>query len=392
MGKEPDNPNPTEQRTPVLGGNGDVPEATPATLEAPSVKVEEARTGRRVLKVFSFVAAIFLFILAIQLMKEGAQSIAPRLQGTFPVDNMVSTLGLGWLGAYLVLSGSPVAAASLTLFAAGALNELQTFTMLTGSRLGAAFIVLLVGFLYSIRSRNRQQSVGMGVLALSMTAIVYIPGMLVGYAILKAGWLGGIDWHASAELTSIIAAVWGPIVDLASNVVPGPFLFPVGLAVILGSFKLLDQVLPSLDGERHAETRDHWLRKPWPMFFLGSLAALLTLSVSVALTALVPLASKGYLRREEALPYIAGANITTLADTLVAAMILGNPVGVQVVLAEAIGVATVTLILLALFYRPLSRAVIALDDWIVATTPRLVVFVAGLFLLPIGLLFSGRLL
>jgi hypothetical protein len=55
-------------------------------------------------------------------------------------------------------------------------------------------------------------------------------------------------------------------------------------------------------------------------------------------------------------------------------------------------VATVTLILLALFYRPLSRAVIALDDWIVATTPRLVVFVAGLFLLPIGLLFSGRLL
>jgi solute carrier family 34 (sodium-dependent phosphate cotransporter) len=393
MGIDPDNPNPTEQRTPVLGGNGDAPETRPAGLEAPTVQVEgTSRVGRRALKVLSFVGAIYLFILAIQLMKEGAQSIAPRLQGTFPVDNMISTLGLGWLGAYLVLSGSPVAAASLALFAAGAMNELQTFTMLTGSRLGAAFIVLLVGFLYSVRSRNRQQSIGMGVLALSMTAIVYIPGMLVGYAILKAGWLGGVDWHASAELTSVIDAVWGPLLDLTANLVPGPFLFPVGLAVILASFKLLDRVLPSLDGERHAESRDHWLRKPWPMFFLGSLAALLTLSVSVALTALVPLASKGYLRREEALPYIAGANITTLADTLVAAMILGNPVGVQVVLAEAIGVATVTLVLLALFYRPLSGAVIALDDWIVATTPRLVVFVAGLFLLPVGLLFSGRLL
>jgi Na+/phosphate symporter len=392
MGKEPDNPNPTEQRTPVLGGNGDAPEPGATALDARPVHVEPHPARRRLLKVLSFVAAIFLFILAIQLMKEGAQSIAPRLQGTFPVENMVSTLGLGWLGAYLVLSGSPVAAASLALFAAGALNELQTFTMLTGSRLGAAFIVLLVGFLYSIRSRNRQQSVGMGVLALSMTAIVYIPGMLLGYAILKAGWLGGIDWHASSELTTVIDAVWGPMVNLASNLLPGPFLFPVGLAVILASFKLLDQVLPSLDGERHAESRDHWLRKPWPMFFLGSLAALLTLSVSVALTALVPLASKGYLRREEALPYIAGANITTLADTLVAAMILGNPVGVQVVLAEAIGVAVVTLILLALLYRPLSRAVIALDDWIVATTPRLAFFVAGLFVLPVGLLFSGRLL
>ncbi len=392
MGKEPDNPNPTEQRTPVLGGNGEAPEPGATTLEASPVNVEARPAVRRLLKVLSFVAAIFLFILAIQLMKEGAQSIAPRLQGTFPVDNMVSTLGLGWLGAYLVLSGSPVAAASLALFAAGALNELQTFTMLTGSRLGAAFIVLLVGFLYSVRSRNRQQSVGMGVLALSMTAIVYIPGMLLGYAILKAGWLSGIDWHASSELTTVIDAVWGPIVNLASNLLPGPFLFPVGLAVILASFKLLDQVLPSLDGERHAESRDHWLRKPWPMFFLGSLAALLTLSVSVALTALVPLASKGYLRREEALPYIAGANITTLADTLVAAMILGNPVGVQVVLAEAIGVAVVTLVLLALLYRPLSRTVIALDDWIIATTPRLVFFVAGLFVLPVGLLFSGRLI
>jgi len=391
MGKEPDNPSHT--RAPALPGNVDAPETAEATLAAPGVRVEEAgRIGPRLMKGLYFVAAIFLFVLAIQLMKEGAQSIAPRLQGTFPVDNMVSTLGLGWLGAYLVLSGSPVAAAALALFAAGAMNELQTFTMLTGSRLGAAFIVLLVGFLYAVRSRNRRQSVGMGVLALSMTAIVYIPGMLVGYTILKAGWLEGIDWHASAELSSVIDAVWGPMVRLAGGLVPGPFLFPVGLAVILASFKLLDQVLPSLDGERHAETRDHWLRKPWPMFFLGSLAALLTLSVSVALTALVPLASKGYIRREEALPYIAGANITTLADTLVAAMILGSPVGVQVVLAEAIGVALVTLILLALFYRPLQRAVIALDDWIVATTPRLVVFVAGLFLLPVGLLFSGRLL
>jgi solute carrier family 34 (sodium-dependent phosphate cotransporter) len=394
MGNEPDNPSHTEQRAPGPDGNGEAPAATTATpLPAAEVRVEGAGRGmRRLVRVLSFVAAIFLFILAIQLMKEGAQSIAPRLQGTFPVDNMVSTLGLGWLGAYLVLSGSPVAAAALALFAVGAMNELQTFTMLTGSRLGAAFIVLLVGFLYAVRSRNRRQSVGMGVLALSMTAIVYIPGMLVGYAILKAGWLGGIQWQASAELNSVIDAAWGPIVKLAQSLIPGPLLFPVGLAVILASFKLLDQVLPSLDGERHAESRDHWLRRPWPMFFLGSLAALLTLSVSVALTALVPLASKGYIRREEALPYIAGANITTLADTLVAAMILGNPVGVQVVLAEAIGVALVTLILLALFYRPLSRGVIALDDWIVATTPRLVVFVAGLFLLPVGLLFSGRLL
>jgi sodium-dependent phosphate cotransporter len=392
MGQEPET-TPSPARTVPPSGNGATEGAEPAAPAAPPVTVPDRRPrGRLVLKAVSFLAALFLFILAIQLMKEGARAIAPRLQGTFPVDNMVSTLGLGWLGAYLVLSGSPVAAAALSLFAAGATNELQTFTMLTGSRLGASFIVLLVGFLYAIRSQNRRESIGMGVLALSMTAVVYVPGMLLGYGILKAGMLSGVQWHTSSELNTIIDAVWGPLVDLASNALPGPFLFPLGLAVILASFKLLDQVLPSLDGERHAAARGYWLKRPWPMFALGCLAALLTLSVSVALTVLVPLASKGYIDRREALPYIAGANITTLADTLVAAMILGNPVGVQVVLAEAIAVAVITLLLLAVAYRPLARGVLGLEEWIVETTPRLVLFVVGLFLLPVGLLFSGRLL
>jgi solute carrier family 34 (sodium-dependent phosphate cotransporter) len=374
-------------------GNGSVPAGPAEAPAAPGVRVERARAGRSLLvKAASFLSALFLFILAIQLMKNGAEAMAPRLQGTFPVDNMVSTMGLGWLGAYLVLSGSPVAAASLSLFAAGAISRAQTFTMLTGSRLGAAFIVLLVGFLYTVRSKNRRESVGMGVLALSMTAIVYVPGMLLGYGILKTGALDGIHWQASSEVNTVIDAVWGPIVGLVEGSLPGPLLFPLGLAVILASFKLLDVVLPSLDGDKHAESRGHWLKRPWPMFFLGMLAALLTLSVSVALTILVPLASKGYIGRREALPYIMGANITTLADTLVAAMILGNPIGVQVVLAEAIGVTIVTLLLLGLVYGPLSRGVMALDEWIVATTPRLVTFVAGLFVLPIGLLFSGRML
>jgi sodium-dependent phosphate cotransporter len=392
MANDPDNPRQIEQRVVPVSGNGNA--STDAAIPPPTGEVEGKVTSRlrgTLVKVAFFLPALFLFILAIQLMKEGAQSIAPRLQGTFPVDNMISTLGLGWLGAYLVLSGSPVAAAALALFAAGATNDLQAFTMLTGSRLGAAFIVLLVGFLYAMRSRNRRESVGMGVLALSMTAIVYVPGMLIGYGLLKSGVLSGINWHASAEINTVIDGVWGPIMDLAGSTVPGPLMFPLGLAVILASFKLLDRVLPAVDGERHVESRRHWLKKPWPMFFLGSLAALLTLSVSVALTVLVPLASKGYIKREEAIPYIAGANITTLADTLVAAMILGNPVGVQVVLAEAIGVAAVTLLLLAVAYRPLQRGVMALDNWIVATTPRLVLFVTGLFVLPIGLLFSGRL-
>jgi sodium-dependent phosphate cotransporter len=377
-------------------GTGASDQAGETSVMDESVAHEQRRSGWRLewiaKKLVFMTIALFLFILAIQLMKTGAKALAPDLKGTFPVDNAVSTLGLGWIGAYLVLSGSPVAAVALSLFAASALSEMQAFTMLSGSRLGASFIVLLVGFLYSLKSKSPRESTGMGVLALSLTAVVYLPGMLLGYGILKAGLLNGVHWTASAQVQGLIERIWGPLLDLAKAHVAGWMLFPIGLGVLLVSFKLLDQVLPQIDSDKAARGKYQWLRKPWPMFALGSLVALMTLSVSVALTVLVPLAAKGYVDRREAMPYIMGANITTLADTLVAAMILGRPEGVHVVLAEAIAVSFITIIYLAFLYRPLQNTIMNLDEWVVGTNRRLMGFVAGLFVFPGILLLSGRII
>jgi sodium-dependent phosphate cotransporter len=345
---------------------------------------------RVALKVATFAVALFLFVLAIQLMKEGAKALAPTLENSALFSNAVSTLGFGWLGAYIVLSGSPIAAVALSLYWGGATTELQTFTMLSGSRLGASFVVLLVGFLYALRNRgrNRGESIGMGVLAMSLTAVVYVPGMLIGYWILKSGLLDGIQWSASHDVLSVVDVIWGPALDFLTKL-PGWTLLPIGLGLILLAFRLLDNVLPQLDGERHGSGRVAWMKRPWPMFALGCVVATLTLSVSVALTLLVPLASRGYITRRESIPYIMGANITTLADTLVAAMILGNPVAVQIVLAEAIAVSIVSLVYLALLYGPLTRGIMALDDWVVSTNRRLWLFVAILFVLPALFLTSG---
>ena len=342
------------------------------------------------LKVAVFAVALFLFVLAIQLMKEGAKALAPALEGSPLFSNAFSTLGAGWLGAYIVLSGSPIAAVALALYVGGATTELQTFTMLSGSRLGASFIVLLVGFLYAVRNkgRNRSESIGMGVLALSLTALVYVPGMIIGYGILKWGILDGVQWHASSDVLSIVDVIWGPALDLLTRL-PGWLLLPLGLGLILLSFRLLDHVLPQLDGERHGGRRAEMLKRPWPMFALGCIVATVTLSVSVALTVLVPLASRGYINREQSIPYIMGANITTLADTLIAAMVLSNAVAVQIVLAEAIAVSIVSLSLLAFLFGPMKRGILALDDWVVSSDRHLWLFVAILFVLPAIFLTSG---
>jgi sodium-dependent phosphate cotransporter len=341
-------------------------------------------------KIAFLLIALFLFVLAIQLMKEGAKAIGPSLQDSPLFSNAFSTLGAGWLGAYVVLSGSPIAAFALSLYDGGASTELQTFTMLSGSRLGASFVVLVVGFVYALRNRgqNRAESIGMGVLALSLTAIVYVPGMVLGYGILRSDVLDPVRLNASEDVLSVVDYIWGPALDLLTQL-PGGILLPLGLAIILVSFRFLDRVLPQLDGERHGSKRVTMLKRPWPMFLIGCVVATLTLSVSVALTVLVPLAGRGYIRREESIPYIMGANITTLADTLVAAVVLGNAIAVHIVLAEAIAVGIISIALLALAYRPLVDGVMRLDEWVVASKRRLWLFVLVLFVLPAIFLTSG---
>ena len=93
-------------------------------------------------KIPLFLVSMFLFILAITLMKEGAKALIPIIENSFRIDTSTRSLGFGWLFAYVIMSGSPVAAAALTFFEAGAVDKLDTFAMITGSRLGASFIVL----------------------------------------------------------------------------------------------------------------------------------------------------------------------------------------------------------------------------------------------------------
>ena len=122
------------------------------------------------------------------------------------------------------------------------------------------------------------------------------------------------------------------------------------------------------------------------MFLLGCGVCLLTLSVSVALTVLVPLVAKGYLRRANTLPYIAGANITTLADTLVAAILLGNLDAVRVVASATLSVAVLTVIVLAFVYPLLRELCLGVANRCSCRPLRLAIFVGVLFAIPLTLI------
>jgi sodium-dependent phosphate cotransporter len=334
-----------------------------------------------------FALGLYLFVGALQLMKTGAAGLDVLQQGSLLVKNAGSTLGLGWIGAMLVLSGSPIAASSLTLVAAESISEIQGFTMLNGSRLGAAFVVLLVAVIYALRGGDgqRRKPVSAGVMALSTTALVYIPGGILGLALLR--------WEPFRQLEVQFPSQFGDLVDLVYGgllerlkAVPAPLLFVGGLGILLLSFRLLDTVLPEMSDESLGKSRLAWLRKKWPMFGLGCVVALMTMSVSVALTVLVPLVARGRVRREDIIPYIMGANITTLGDTLLAAFLLDSAASVRIVLADILGVSTVTLVLLTFFYPRVQSCIWGFQHQMVRSRLSLAGFTAALFLAPLAII------
>ena len=335
------------------------------------------------------VAAILLFILALELLKRGAAGFGPFLKDTLRITNAANTLGFGWLFAYVVLSGSPVAAISLSFFASGTIDAVQTFAMITGSRLGASFIVLFVGFLYFLRGHQRAASISIGILCLLVTATVYLPAMGVGYWLLTRGVLDAIQFGTPGALTSVLDLIYDPIVAAILGVVGRwPFVvFLLGMGTLLFSFNLLDRALPEIDPEGSGFERvGRLVYRPMAMFVLGMAVTSVTLSVSVSLSILVPLSAKGFIRRENTLPYIMGANITTFIDTLFAALLMGGSQAFTIVLVEMLSVAGISILILIFMYRWYERGIVWLLDVIMRTNRGLAIFMGVMLVVPIGLL------
>ncbi len=334
-----------------------------------------------------FVSSLYLFILAISLMKEGARGLAPLVKNGLDVSNAANALGFGWLFAYVIMSGSPVAAAALTFFDAGVVNRLGAFAMITGSRLGASFIVLFIGFLYVLRGRDRANSLGMGLLSLSVTATTYIPALLLGGFFLKMGMLDRVQLHSGRLLTSIIDVAVDPLVNRLGGWLPDWALFVVGVGIIMLSFNLFDKCLPQMSIK---ESRVGWtsrlVYRPAVMFALGALVTLISMSVSVSLSILVPLSNRGFVRRENVIPYIMGANITTFIDTLLAAILLNNPPAFTVVFVEMFSVTIVSLLILSTIYSGYLHKMLGFVTVTTANNRNLAIFMVLIFLVPILLM------
>ncbi|MFN0148944.1 MAG: hypothetical protein ACKVT1_20765 [Dehalococcoidia bacterium] len=372
-------PEPAESAAPRLPAlNLAAPKARPHRL---------LRPYRISARSFFAIAGILVFILALQTIKAGAKSLVPLL-ADLNVSGPLNTVGFGWLFAYIVLSGSPVAAIGISLLAGGTFSETEAFAVVGGSRLGASFIVLAVGFVLYLRGKRNADGLSIGVIALLTTFTTQGPAILLGLAVLHFGWLDPVQFATPAGLLDIIDSTYGPPVTWLRDLLPDGLVFVAGVGILMASFTLFDRALPQLQSEAEGIERAlHFLHRRPLMFLMGCAITTLTMSVSISLTVLVPLALKGYVRRDNIIPYVMGANITTFIDTLFASVLLGGDRAFTVVLTEMVSVAAISLLILAAFYGPYSRAILGTSGWVTAKPRNLGVFLSVIVAVPAVLLF-----
>jgi sodium-dependent phosphate cotransporter len=338
-------------------------------------------------------AAVGLFLLAVRLLGTGTAALAPALAPILrrTVVSDPSALGLAWLASYLLGNGSVVAALSLSLFASALVSPSELYLMVAGSRLGAAGIVFLVGVLDFVQKRefSLPESTALGVLVFLLTYTIVLPATVLGY--LGVEWVqtlspGGAtvpDFGVpSLQVTRTIAA------GLAS-VLPGPVVLLVALVLLVASLNLFDRSFAKLDTRWLREHVFVHLERPGLSFAAGFLVTGVSTSVAFSLGVLVPLYNRGYVTRAELVPFVLGANVSTLVDTLLVAFVLGTVTGLELVgLLTAVSFGLTVAVLLV--YDPYYRFVDATMDRILGNRAVFASFLAALVLVPVVLVLVGH--
>ncbi|WP_435345841.1 sodium:phosphate symporter [Haloarchaeobius sp. HRN-SO-5] len=333
--------------------------------------------------------AVLVFLFAVQLLGTATEAAAPVLERVFArvVVGDASALGIGWFGAYLLANGSVVAALSLSLFTADIVSPSQLFMMIAGSRLGSAVIVVVVGALdYFQKERyTLRRSVSMGLLTFLLTHSIYVPVTVLGYVALthlrRPVGAVGPAWVEGLQPLTFFDPVTAAVTDAIG---PGP-TFVLAVALLFGSLKLFDRFLGSVDTRALRRRFFRHLERTWLSFVIGLLVTTVTTSVAFSIGVIVPLYNRGYVERDELIPYVLGANLGTLFDTLVVAVVLRSPAGVAVVL-ELLVVATLVTLVALVAIDAYSDAVVAVDDRLLDDRRLFVAFVLALVLVPLGLL------
>lgn len=335
--------------------------------------------------------AVLVFLAAIRLLGEATGAVSDEWARVLSAldDRPLSALGLGWISTYILTNGSVVAALGVTLTGVRSGDPTLTVALVSGSRLGAAAFVVMVGVLDHLRRpRSLRSGVELGMLAFIISHALYVPATILSWASLSF-----LVPPLAAVTSRIDPTLLQPgVVDAAAayllSTVGPVFAAGVGAGGLFLGVVLFDRALRAVDLERIRERIP--LRRRWFSFLAGLIVTGLTSSVAFSIGVLVPLFNRKAITRREIAPYVLGANVTTLLDTYVVSLVLGRWDAGGAVLGLML-IALVLSLAFMLLFGPSFRILEGLLDTVTASRTTFVLFLMSLIGAPILLVVVGGL-
>lgn len=307
------------------------------------------------------ILSIYFFISSIVLIKESIGSISQESLRLLVelIDDTTTGVLVGWFGTALIQSSGAFDSIAVTLVSARVLPMTVGVAIIIGAELGTTITTQLVSILGYLSREKEVFRLSFMVAMIHYwynlaTVLIFLPIEVFfgGFTyIAHEGALLFDRFPGIAAVPSVFDLVT-PWVDILLSFTPPWLGFVSGCTLLILSLRASEKYMSAVFAtEVSRSLLQSTFGDPLKSFLVGFVFTLLVPSTSVMVSLLVPLTATRLIGADQyILPYILGANIGTVFDVMVAALVTGNPAAIGVWLVHL----TIN-ILGALIFLPLTR-------------------------------------
>jgi len=335
---------------------------------------------------------VYFFISAIMLIKSSAVTMGEGLaeKVVLLVRDTTSGVFAGWITTSLLHSSGAFDSIIVTFVSSGVMPLSLAVAAIIGAEIGTTVTPLLVSILGYIRKKTQLSAsfnVSMAHFLYNLfTLLIFYPAELLFGVFTTIAQRGSSIFVRANWLRYVpsILDVATPWVDTLLTFIPAWIGLLLGVATLVVSLWGLERYMTAIFSmPRSWNLVRAAFTRPLRAFAVGFFFTVLVPSTTVMVSLLVPLAASGVIGADYyILPYILGANIGTVFDVMVAALVTGDPTSLGVWLVHL----TINVIGALIFFpllKPFSRLVRRVSALVALSPRRALVFVGVFHAMPI---------
>jgi sodium-dependent phosphate cotransporter len=302
------------------------------------------RTNQKILWIIIFVVALYSFLLSINLLGDGlsllGKGFAAKLIGL--TSNPFIGLFVGLLVTSIVQSSSATTSIVVGMVAAGTLSIVQGIPIIMGANIGTTVTNTLVSLTHIRRKQEFQRAFPAAIVHdfFNILTVLVIFPLELKFHILKisSGFLTKIfTGMGGASISSPLKFVISPVGLQLEKLLGNKGIIVVIFAVVLlfAALKFLVDAMKAITTRKLELIIDKYLfGSATQSFLIGLVITSIVQSSSVTTSLVVPLVGAGVLTIYKIYPYTLGANIGTTVTAILASLVTGNPLAIQIAFAH----------------------------------------------------------